>query len=114
MKKLLWLGILVGSFQVKTHNWGDEVVVQISWAHNKLILDKCKNTLEAEFYIKKCIFIGWSKYDLQRNISEKLFENSLLAQNNLDKTLYVNEEVKQLAEKEIEESWFAKIKIEYW
>lgn len=89
-----------------------------------IILEKCKNLLEAEFYLKKSISNGWSKFDLQRNIGEKLYENSLLAQNNFDKTLKVSEEVKQrvawefrddlgielingenpFAEKEIEES----------
>ena len=61
------------------------MVFEISWSNNLVVLEKCKNFLQAEFYIKKCMFIGWSKYDLQRNISEKLFKNSLLAQNNFDK-----------------------------
>lgn len=71
------------------------LVAQISWSNNRIILDKCKDILEAEFYIKKCIQNGWSKYDLQRNIAEKLFENNLLAQNNFEKTLTVSEDLKQ-------------------
>jgi len=105
------------------------LVSEISWSNNLIILEKCKNPLEAEFYIKKCINNGWSKYDLQRNIGEKLFENNLLAQNNFDKTLAVSQEVKQrvawefrddmgielingenpFAEKEIEESIMANL-----
>jgi predicted nuclease of restriction endonuclease-like (RecB) superfamily len=60
---------------------------QISWSHNKVILDKCKDPLMAEFYIKKSINNGWSYFDLKDNISRKLYENYLLSQNNFDKIL---------------------------
>jgi predicted nuclease of restriction endonuclease-like (RecB) superfamily len=103
---------------------GQTLVAQISWSNNKVILDKCKDPLEAEFYIKKSISNGWSKYDLTDNIKRGLYNNTLLAQNNFDKTLEVSEDLKQrvtwdfrddmgielingenpFAEKEIEES----------
>jgi predicted nuclease of restriction endonuclease-like (RecB) superfamily len=71
------------------------LVAQISWSNNKIILDKCKDPLEAEFYIKKCINIGWSKFDLIDNIKRGNFQNSLLAQNNFDRTLVVDQDLKQ-------------------
>ncbi len=71
------------------------LVAQISWSNNKVILDKCKNPLKAEFYIKKSINNGWSKLDLQRNIESRLFENNLLAQNNFERTLEVSQDLKQ-------------------
>lgn len=58
-------------------------------------MDKCKDPLEAEFYIKKCISIGWSKFDLIDNIKRGNFQNSLLAQNNFDRTLVVDQDLKQ-------------------
>jgi predicted nuclease of restriction endonuclease-like (RecB) superfamily len=71
------------------------LVAQISWSANRIILDKCKDPLEAEFYIKKSISNGWSKYDLTDNIKRGLYQNSLLAQNNFDRTLDVSEDLKQ-------------------
>lgn len=74
---------------------GHPLVAQISWSNNKIILDKCKDTLEAEFYIKKSISNGWSKYDLTDQIKRGLYQNSLLAQNNFERTLEVGEDLKQ-------------------
>ena len=74
---------------------GHPLVAQISWSNNKIILDKCKNPLEAEFYIKKSISNGWSKYDLTDQIKRGLYNNTLLAQNNFGRTLEVSEDLKQ-------------------
>jgi predicted nuclease of restriction endonuclease-like (RecB) superfamily len=74
---------------------GLPMVAQLSWSNNKIILDKCKTSQEAEFYITKSINNGWSKFDLKNNIQTKLFEKSLLAQNNFAKTLEVSEELKR-------------------
>jgi predicted nuclease of restriction endonuclease-like (RecB) superfamily len=71
------------------------LVAQISWSNNRIILDKCKDPLEAEFYIKKSISNGWSRYDLTENIKRGFYNNTLLAQNNFDKTLEVSEDLKQ-------------------
>lgn len=71
------------------------LVAQISWSNNRVILDKCKSLLEAEYYIKKTIQNSWSKYDLIENINRKSYENSLLSQNNFNSTLEVSEEKKQ-------------------
>jgi predicted nuclease of restriction endonuclease-like (RecB) superfamily len=108
---------------------GQTLVAQISWSNNKVILDKCKDPLEAEFYIKKSINNGWSKYDLIDNIKRGLYNNTLLSQNNFEQTLEVADELKQrlawdfrddmgielingenpFAEKEIEESIMASL-----
>jgi predicted nuclease of restriction endonuclease-like (RecB) superfamily len=78
-----------------TNSIGHPVVAQLSWSNNKIILDKCKDANEAEFYINKSINNGWSKFDLKNNIESKLYEKSLLAQNNFAKTLEVSEELKR-------------------
>jgi predicted nuclease of restriction endonuclease-like (RecB) superfamily len=71
------------------------MVAELSWSNNKIILDKCKTSQEAEFYITKSINNGWSKFDLKNNIETKLFQKSLLTQNNSTKTLEVSEELKR-------------------
>jgi predicted nuclease of restriction endonuclease-like (RecB) superfamily len=71
------------------------LVAQISWSNNRVILDKIKDTKEAEFYIKKCINNGWSKYDLIDKINSKTYQNSLLSQNNFNKTLDISIDLKR-------------------
>lgn len=71
------------------------LVAKISWSNNKIILDKCKDLQMSEFYIKKSITNSWSKYDLTDNIKRGLYQNSLLAQNNFDRTLEVDDDLKR-------------------
>ncbi|MFV0363912.1 MAG: DUF1016 N-terminal domain-containing protein [Suipraeoptans sp.] len=56
------------------------VVAEISWTKIYLILEKCKNTQEREFYFKMTKKYGWSKEVLIHNIAIKTFEkiNSVL------------------------------------
>lgn len=37
------------------------LVAEIGWSHNILILEKCKDDLEREFYIKMTKKYGWTK-----------------------------------------------------
>jgi predicted nuclease of restriction endonuclease-like (RecB) superfamily len=71
------------------------LVAKISWSNNVVIFEAIKDPLEAEFYIKKSISNGWSKYDLIDNIKRGLYNNTLLAQNNFEQTLEVADELKQ-------------------
>lgn len=63
------------------------LVAEIGWVQNCMIIEKCKDDLQREFYLKKTKQMGWSKLDLQRNIKGDLYHNQLLSQNNFEKTI---------------------------
>ena len=62
-------------------------VGQISWSKHCVILEKCKNPQEREFYIKMIKTYGWTKGVLINHIENKTFEKFALGQTNFDKTL---------------------------
>ena len=58
------------------------------------IMEKCKNQLEREFYIKMTKKYGWTKDVLINHIENKTYEKYLLNQTNFDETLpekYINQ-----------------------
>ncbi len=63
------------------------LVAEIGWTHNIVILEKCKDDLEREFYIKMTRKYGWSKNVLTHQIEGKSYERFLLNQTNFDKAL---------------------------
>ena len=63
------------------------LVAQIGWTHNLIILQRCKDPLEREFYIRMTRKFGWSKNVLIHQIENQSYEKSLLGQTNFDKTL---------------------------
>jgi predicted nuclease of restriction endonuclease-like (RecB) superfamily len=63
------------------------LVAEISWAHNIVIMEKCKNDLEREFYMKMTKKFGWSKNVLIHQIENKSYEKTLLNQTNFNKAL---------------------------
>lgn len=63
------------------------LVQQIGWSHNVVVMEKSKNLLEREFYIKMVIKYGWTKNVLIHHIEGKSYEKFLLGQTNFDKTL---------------------------
>ena len=63
------------------------LVREISWTKNIAIMEKCKNSLEREFYIKMTKKYGWSKEVLINNIENKIYEKYLLNQTNFDETV---------------------------
>lgn len=65
------------------------LVGEISWVKNVIIMSKCKNDLEREFYIKITKKFGWTKDVLIHQIENKSYEKYLLNQTNFDKTLPV-------------------------
>ena len=70
------------------------LVAEISWTKNIIIIEKCKETLEREFYIKMTKKYGWTKDVLINHIENKSYEKYLLNQTNFDETLpqkYVNQ-----------------------
>lgn len=66
------------------------VVREIGWTHNLIILERCKNTLQQEFYVRMTRKLGWSKNVLIHQIENKTYEKTLLNQTNFEKTLPEN------------------------
>ena len=63
------------------------LVGEISWSHNIVIISKCKDDFEREFYIQMTKKYGWSKNILIHQLESKSYEKFLLNQTNFDKTV---------------------------
>ncbi len=63
------------------------LVREIGWSHNIVILERCSDPLEREFYMRMTRKFGWSKNVLTHQISSQSYEKSLIGQTNFDKTL---------------------------
>ena len=63
------------------------LVAQIGWSHNLIVLQRCKDPLEREFYIRKTRKFGWSKNVLIHQIENQSYEKTLLGQTNFDQAL---------------------------
>ena len=63
------------------------MVREIAWTHNIIIMSRCKDPLEREFYIRMTRKFGWSKNVLIHQIENQSYEKSMLGQTNFDKTL---------------------------
>ncbi len=63
------------------------LVQEISWTHNVVIMEKCKDNLEREFYIRMTRKYGWSKNVLIHQIEGNAYALYLTSQTNFDKTL---------------------------
>ncbi|MGK7949231.1 MAG: YhcG family protein, partial [Xenococcaceae cyanobacterium] len=61
------------------------LVAEISWTHNLIILQKCKDDLEREFYLRMTRKFGWTKNVLIHQIENQSYEKTLLNQTNFDK-----------------------------
>lgn len=65
------------------------MVREISWAKNIIIMEKCKEDLERQFYIQMVKKFGWTKNVLLHQIENKSYEKHMLNQTNFDKTIPV-------------------------
>jgi len=63
------------------------LVAEIGWTHNIVIMERCKDNLEREFYIKMTRKFGWTKNVLIHQIENQSYEKTLLGQTNFDKAL---------------------------
>ncbi|MDB9451205.1 PDDEXK nuclease domain-containing protein [Dolichospermum circinale] len=63
------------------------MVAEIGWTHNVVILEKCKDDLEREFYIKMTRKFGWTKNVLIHQIENQTYQKTLLNQTNFNKTV---------------------------
>lgn len=63
------------------------LVAEISWSKHIVILTKCKDTQQRQFYILATRKYGWTKDVLIHKIELKTYENYLLGQSNFNETL---------------------------
>jgi predicted nuclease of restriction endonuclease-like (RecB) superfamily len=63
------------------------LVREIGWSHNLIILERCEDALEREFYLRATRRFGWSKNVLIHQIDTDSYQKSLLGQTNFDKAL---------------------------
>jgi predicted nuclease of restriction endonuclease-like (RecB) superfamily len=73
--------------EIQQHENLQPLVGEISWTKNILILTKCKDPLEREFYMLHVRKFGWTKDVLVHQIENKTYEKYLLNQTNFDQTL---------------------------
>jgi len=79
------------------------MVREISWSHNIVIMEKCKDDFQREFYIRMARKYGWTKNVLIHQIENQTYEKTLLNQTNFDKTL--PEEVQQQAKLSVKDEY---------
>ena len=70
-----------------SHEKLQPLVGEISWAKHLVILGKCKDPLEREFYIRMTKKFGWTKNVLIHQIENQSYEKTLIGQTNFDKAL---------------------------
>ena len=63
------------------------MVREIGWTHNLAIMEKCKEDLEREFYLRMTRKFGWTKNVLIHQIENQSYEKTLLNQTNFDQTI---------------------------
>ena len=63
------------------------LVREIGWSHNLVVMEKCKDDLERQFYIQMTKKFGWTKSVLMHQIEGKSYERFLVNQTNFDKAL---------------------------
>lgn len=63
------------------------LVAQVGWTQNLVILQRCKDPLEREFYIRMTKKFGWTKSVLIHQIENQSYEKTLLGQTNFDREL---------------------------
>jgi len=62
------------------------LVGEISWSKNLLVMGRCKDELEREFYLRATARFGWTKAVLQHQLDNKSYEKYLLGQTSFDET----------------------------
>ena len=79
------------------------LVREIGWTHNLIIMERCKDDLQREFYIRVTRNFGWTKNVLMHQIDNQTYERTLLNQTNFDKT--VPEEVRNRAKLAVKDEY---------
>lgn len=60
---------------------------EIAWTKNTLILDRCPNPLQREFYLRATARFGWTRRVLEHQIDNQTYEKYLLNQTSFDSAL---------------------------
>ncbi|AIL66144.1 hypothetical protein NOVO_09175 (plasmid) [Rickettsiales bacterium Ac37b] len=60
---------------------------EIAWTHNFVIIERCKDNLEREYYIQIVRRSGWSRETLMRAIKNQSYEKFILNQTNFETKL---------------------------
>ena len=60
---------------------------EIAWTKNTLILDRCPNPLQREFYLRATARFGWTRRVLEHQIDNQTYEKYLLNQTCFDNAL---------------------------
>lgn len=90
------------------------LVREISWSNNVVIMEKCKDDLQREFYIQMAKRYGWTKRILTNFIEAQTYEKYLLNQTNFDITLPQERRIQaKLAVKDEYSFDFAELSPEY-
>ena len=76
--------------EYQTNEFLQPLVGEISWSKHIVILTKCKETQQRQFYILATKKYGWTKDVLIHKIELKTYESFLLGQSNFDTTLPEN------------------------
>jgi len=63
------------------------LVREVGWSHNLVILERCADALQREFYLRMTRKLGWSKAVLIHQVGNQSYEKSLLGQTNFDHAL---------------------------
>jgi predicted nuclease of restriction endonuclease-like (RecB) superfamily len=79
------------------------MVAEIGWTHNLVILEKCKDDLEREFYIRMTRKYGWTKNVLLHQIENQSYEKTLLSQTNFEVT--ISEEIQNQAKLAVKDEY---------
>ena len=79
------------------------MVREIGWTHNFIILEKCKDSLQREFYIRMTRKFGWTKNILIHQIENQTFEKTLISKTNFAKT--VSESIRRQAKLAVKDEY---------
>jgi predicted nuclease of restriction endonuclease-like (RecB) superfamily len=63
------------------------LVQEISWTKLIVIMEKCRDDLKREFYMRMTARMGWTKNVLIHQIENKTYEKTLTSQTNFDRLL---------------------------
>lgn len=63
------------------------LLAEISWTHNVILLEKCQDLLEREFYMRMSKRNCWSYRVLLNQIDNKTYEKTMASQTSFDKNL---------------------------
>lgn len=63
------------------------MVREISWAKNIIVMERCKDELEREFYLKMTKKFGWTKNVLIHQLENRAYEKTMIGQTNFERTV---------------------------